>query len=376
MCQGGERSVWSAAWIAIVLMTASCSDSQSSSGDGASVDARAGDGAQDTTPVDVAVDRAAEPTTDATEEPTADATGDPPEEPVVDATPDATEEASSGDADATTPDQLRHFMAIHCDPGRGADPMNEFTNLETMVADANERSLRLTIMLTAQWADYIVASSDRLRQVRGWGEAGHELAGHHHSVYHPGSWDGYTDFSDLERREIRGPSDRTEYLGTLDDWADHVMAVASDLSSGCSNGEVDKRSIPDVIRYDSCPGFYTTDAYTLGTRAEGDDPLHGRNDFVLVGETAGVERRFLSHSIIAGGFLAGATSAFDDMTEGAYGVIVHTHEADVTALRRWMDHVVSVDAAGGTSTLRDIIQSGILPERRLSDDVFNLVYDE
>jgi hypothetical protein len=246
------------------------------------------------------------------------------------------------------------------------------------VADADERGIKLTIMLTAQWSDYIADNPSILSRVQGWEANGHELAGHHHSVYHPGNWDGYSDFNEEERRRIRGLRDRTLFAGTLDDWTERVQRTAPNVSSGCSNGETDKSTIPRVVVNDSCPGFYTTDEYPFGTRSEGGDPLGGRNDFVLVGTSSnGVERRFLGHTIITGrGFLDGATDAFDQMTTGAYGVIIHTNPADINSVRSWMDHVVSSGAVGGSSTLSGIIESGVLPERTLDSETFNTVYDD
>lgn len=269
-----------------------------------------------------------------------------------------------------------HFMAVHCDPGPGATPQEQFTTLEAMVEYADVRSLKLTIMLTAQWAAYIAADDDRRRRVLGWGAAGHELAGHHHSVYHPGTWDGYSDFEEAERLEILGPRGaRTPYVGTLADWTDVVQGLVPAVRAGCGNGERDKRVIPPALVYDTCPGFYTTDRQPLGTRLDGADPYAGQSDFVLVGTTDGIERRFLNHAIIGGPFMEDAMAAYDTVDSGAYGVVVHTKEADLASIQRWMDHVVEANK-GTSATVSEIVMSGRLPERVLADDVFNRVYPE
>jgi len=245
-----------------------------------------------------------------------------------------------------------------------------------MVADADRRGVKLTIMLTAQWADYIAAEAGRRAVVLGWIDDGHELAGHHHSVYHPGTWDGYSDFTEMDRAAILGPRGAlTPHEGTLADWAAAVQAVIPGFRAGCGNGERDKRVIPAAIEFDTCPGVYTADREVLGTRLDGSDPYAGQNDFVLMGTTDGVERRFLNHGLIGGSFLEGAQAAFDAASTGAYGVVVHTKEADVAALRAWMDHVVAA-GKGQSATVTAIMTRGGLPIRRLAAETLNQVYSE
>ena len=89
-----------------------------------------------------------------------------------------------------------HFVAIHCDPGAGSDPAQQYENLRQMVQVADDLAMTLTIMLTPPWVAYIQSDSGREQEIERWVQSGHELAGHHHSIYHPGTWDGYSDFSE------------------------------------------------------------------------------------------------------------------------------------------------------------------------------------
>ena len=267
-----------------------------------------------------------------------------------------------------------HFAAIHCDPGSGAAPELQYENLERMVARADQLSMRLTIMLTPQWADYISAAPARTSALDEWRQRGHEIAGHHHSVYHPGTWDGYSDLTEAERAQALGPRGRLlEHTGSLVDLENILLSLIPDLISGCANGETDKRSIPASFRYDTCPGFYTSYSQPLGTRLDGSDPLAGQNDFMLSGWINGREHLFLNHGLISAPFIAGSKAAYDAYEQGVWGVVVHTKDADVSALDEWLTHVAGAPRSRSV-TVREAVESNAVPTLSLDPEVFLMVW--
>ena len=249
---------------------------------------------------------------------------------------------------------------------------------EAMVDAADARGLRLTLMWTAQWAQFAAEDPIRLAAVEAWSASGHDIALHHHSVHHPGTWDGYTDLAEVDYKAILGPvkADKTTYLGTLDDLVAAVKVLNPAVDSGCANDEKDKRVLPKAILYDTCPGFFTTSEEPVGTRSEGADPRMGTNDFVLTGQVDGVKRHWLNHGLVSLSFIDGSEAALAGMEGGAFGVIVHVKPLDLVSLVAWMDVLMDYDGGAGTSTVRDIIRDGGLPEQALAPSDVEAVWDD
>ena len=285
----------------------------------------------------------------------------------------------SGDASVPTDSAVSgagvmYFIAVHCDPG--AEFPDEFVNLEAMIASASEAGIRLTLMFTPQWASFLGEEPGRLERLDVWSAAGHEIAMHHHSVYHPGTWDGYTDFEFEEYAPIRGlaKAEKTEKLGSLADFDAVLEGMYPGMKAGCANAEIDKNTMPASITHDTCSGFYTTYAYPLGTRSDGGDTLIGVNDFVLVGTTPdGIQRRWLGHGMISAPFIEDSEATIGAMEAGAHGVAVHTKAADVDAVESWTEILLALDGGAGSATVSQIIDSGVLPEEHLAGEILNAV---
>ena len=81
------------------------------------------------------------------------------------------------------------FTVIHCDP----DFAYLFSRLEQMVDSADAHSVPLTIELSPAWVDTILGNPIKLNKVRQWQIDGHEIAAHHHGIYHC-FWDLHTNY--------------------------------------------------------------------------------------------------------------------------------------------------------------------------------------
>jgi hypothetical protein len=63
-----------------------------------------------------------------------------------------------------------------------------YVTLKRIIAKADEYNIKLTLMFTAQWSDYIEESSARIAELESWKKSGHEIAAHHHGTNHA-LWD-------------------------------------------------------------------------------------------------------------------------------------------------------------------------------------------
>ena len=266
-----------------------------------------------------------------------------------------------------------YFLAVHNEPYHKAGGRqliaDRYRVLRGMVQAANARRMKLTLMFSAQWVDYIVQSEQRTAEVVRWKARGHEIAAHHHSIFH-GSWDGFTDFSAREVREARAAvgKDPEPYLGTLDDFVSRLSALDPSIRSACANDETTKAALPQTIVYDTCSGY--ANHGPVGT-TEGDrDPDKAINDYVLVGAWNGVTRKWLAHyQITTSARVAEGQRVFDSMRRGVFGGVVHSTTDQAAALVEFMDFLAERDPTGrGSKTVGQIIDSGVLPERSLPPD--------
>ncbi|MCI5146815.1 MAG: hypothetical protein D3923_15145, partial [Candidatus Electrothrix sp. AR3] len=196
-----------------------------------------------------------------------------------------------------TPGIPYYFITIHNEPfnhEQGISKIKEsYPILQQMVDKADTYHLKLTIMLAASWTDYILASPKKKAELASWQANGHEIAAHHHSIYHPGVWDGYSIFSPVKAKQIRRNRDHEPetYLGTMHNFIAKLQRINPALKSGCLNDEQNKNVLPDEILYDTCSGFAN---YGEGGQRQNDfDPEKGKNAYLTVGTYKGIERKWL-----------------------------------------------------------------------------------
>ncbi len=83
------------------------------------------------------------------------------------------------------------FFVVHCDPDYADFP--HFNKLRKMVHIADQHQVPLTLEMSPQWVDFILADPARIDTIRTWQANGHEIAAHHHGIFHC-FYDGYTNY--------------------------------------------------------------------------------------------------------------------------------------------------------------------------------------
>lgn len=267
-----------------------------------------------------------------------------------------------------------YFLAIHNEPFHrdGGEAMMEesYGVLQRMVERADRYHIKLTLMLSPQWVDFLRSRPDRMDVFRKWKASGHEIAAHHHSIYH-GNWDGYTDYTKEEALREREKHTRIpeEYLGTLNDYIRKLKTLNHAIKSGCLNDEYDKKCLPDAIVYDTGSGF--ANFGKPGTRQNDGDPEKGKNEFITTGKVRGIERKWLCHfQTTTVERQHEAQSVFSSMKSGVYGSVNHSSPREEQAFNAWIDYLHSHDPQGKRSrTLTEVIEAKVLPEVSLSEEV-------
>ena len=284
--------------------------------------------------------------------------------------------AKGQEAATPTPHEVPYyFIAIHNEPchfpgGRRALEISYHT-LGEMIEQADKYNIKLTLMFAPQWADFIAEDSERMDLLAKWKKQGHEIAGHHHSIYH-GNWDGYTNYpAEYALAERARHTARPEpYLGTLADFLRKLRKIEPTLQCGCMNDEFDKKELPEEIIFDTCSGFanFGPPGRRLG---DGVAPEKGRNEYVSVGQFGGVKRRWLAHyQITTHERQKAAQGVFRAMSEGVYGVVTHSIQSQAVPYYEFLDFLHTEDPEGERSrTVSAVIRENLLPEKVLSDEL-------
>lgn len=283
----------------------------------------------------------------------------------------------------TNPPLPFYFIAVHNEPFHGELQQDQkleaaYNVLSEMVNKADTYGISLTLMFTPQWGEMIGSDPAKLSEVKSWEQNGHEIALHHHSIYH-GGWDGYTDYSPEEARleRLKHTKNPEPYLGTLDDMMKALAPLHANISSGCANDERDKTVLPSTIGYDTCSGFLNTG--DPGERSVGQSKGKGVNDYVIVGRVNGTEHRWLSHRII--GTREAEREAEQEMDNSnmnsVFGAVTHSNSDQAKSTYKFFEYIHAQDPAGSRSkTISEIMMEGILPEKTLSDDIINAHYPD
>ena len=131
-------------------------------------------------------------------------------------------------------------------PQQAAIPGSNYDALKQMVAQADAASIKLTLMFSAPWTDFLLDSShpERAAEFARWKQAGHEIAAHHHSLSHK-NWDGYTS---LSASDPQVTTQNERYLENMRAFVEKMLALDPGIHSGCANEDPFKGDMPE-LRY-------------------------------------------------------------------------------------------------------------------------------
>ncbi|MCX5785484.1 MAG: hypothetical protein NTX59_07330 [Elusimicrobia bacterium] len=233
--------------------------------------------------------------------------------------------------------------------------------LREMVKLADARHVRLTLMFSAQYADYISSDPVRLTELESWKQTGHEIG-----AFHQGpdtkAWDGYCDLTgealELERKRAK----TTEHAGTHLDYFAALSRLAAEIKTGCMMDKVDKKFLAAAPEYEACPG---PDMKMAGAGKAG-KVFEGVNEFLASagGPGKGKKRLSCSHPADKAGIEA-SKKAFSGMESGAYCASFKSSPSEFGAFYAWLGFLKDLDPEGLRSrTVAGIVEEKILPEKK------------
>jgi hypothetical protein len=266
-----------------------------------------------------------------------------------------------------------YFIAVHFEPyhDRGRAPEEHVKDayesvLLKMIAQADAWNIKLTLMFSTSWADYISADPERLAALAAWKKKGHEIGAHHHSVYHQ-SWDGYSGKPDalaMRKEKCKNPE---QYQGGLPDYMKKLKKINPGINSGCFNEEASKAELPDEIIYSTCSGF----SNHLGVGIREDDglgPEKGINKYVTAGVYNGIQRKWLTHYQTTHPERILKTQEVLKTMDASevYGAVVHGNDREQEAFLSLAAFLHQQDPTGAKSrTVTEVIEQKILPEKEI-----------
>ena len=291
-------------------------------------------------------------------------------------------QVSEGDeATDALPGVPHYFIAVHNEPSHrsGGEKIvaESYAVLQQMVKRADGYNIKLTLMFSAQWSDYILKSTARQAEVAAWARNGHEVSSHHHSIYH-GNWDGYTDYTkqQAEAQRTKQGFKPEQYLGTLDDYWAKLKKLDPEVRSGCANDEHDKKVLPDGVVYDTCSGF--ANHGPVGQRATDTSAVKGKNEYATVGTYNNIERTWLTHfQVTTDSRQQEAQKVFASMSGSmVYGAVTHSVTSQATPFYAFLEFLHSQDPTGVKSrTVSEIVEQGILEEKTISTEALTKKYE-
>lgn len=279
------------------------------------------------------------------------------------------------------PDDAYYFFAIHNEaynmPNGEKNIESDYVTLQEMIRKADEYNIKLTIMFTPQWAEYISKSNERLKELKKWKAKGHEIAAHHHGIMH-GNWDGYTNYPKeiVEEKRKSAGAKVEQFNGDLSLFMEKIQMMNADIKSGCMNDELDKNEMPDGIVIDTCSGFSNYgQGWTRTTDHMDATKNKGKNEYIIVGEVNGIERRWLSHtSIFEENSEKEAKNKYESLSKsypkGVFGTVVHSIEDQAQYFYDFIEFIHEKDPKGERSvTITQVVEDKMLAERKIPDQI-------
>jgi hypothetical protein len=222
-------------------------------------------------------------------------------------------------------------FVVHCEPGNAS--LYHYLNLVELVGLADQHNIRLTILLTSQWAQMIASDPTKLDDVEGWVSSGHEIGCHHHpywmSLTVPAGWDGYTDtpYEDIL------PEYQPFYQGDMTDYWAPFDSLPEAPVTGCFG----------CAEEDEIDWFEWLTYSTHGNTLE-----HAVSQPYTV-DFAGDEATEIGHGQIYGQDMDVVEDTYLDTTEEyLFGIVVHVYNFDEDSLpaTSWFQFLYDRDEQG------------------------------
>lgn len=224
-----------------------------------------------------------------------------------------------------------------------------YSALEKMVQLADVQNLKLTLLFSAWYADYISTDAARTAALAKWRITGHETG-----AWHQGpdtkDWDGYSALTGAELKKMRGGKTPAAVPGPAEFFAS-IKRLEPELKSACITGKADKAFAAAGPVYETC-----AKAGAAGTA--------GVNYSLLPPGGTGA-RKFLSTANPSDrGGVEAAKKSFLRMKGGAYGAAFKSAPSEFGAFYAWLAFLKEQDPAGARSlTAAGTAEQGIIPEQ-------------
>ncbi len=209
-----------------------------------------------------------------------------------------------------------------------------------------EGSIKLTIMLSGDLGKWIVDHGQE-NTILDWKERGHEIAAHHHSIYH-NSWDKYSDYENEQIGTIRyrlGCDEVPERVGNLNDFVALFEGMGG-VDSGAFNDDVDKKVLPSgVISVDTGLG-YPNLYEQRETRMRDNQVEKGVNQFYQYGVVKDHKRIWLGHYLgdkFLGDLMSLQQTISDMSPEQVYGIAFHNSKLGFDSLDSFIKMMINKD---------------------------------
>jgi len=272
----------------------------------------------------------------------------------------------------------RYVLVVHNEPNP-ADIPEFYHKLEELINKANDYHMKLTLMFTPPWVDFLLENNERASNISKWKSEGHEISVHHHGPS-LNYWDGYSplleDEALADRRECckhkasldnisieEACATGNSYNGTMEDYMKKMQKLDPDIKSGCMNEEMEKLFLPNAIIHPTCSGF--ANFGQAGRELSDSLTEKGINEFISVGTVNGIKRKWLAHSTMIRDTTSDdrAIDLFPTLdTNTIFGAVTHSIDGQSIQLLHFMEYLHTVDPTGEKSmTVSEAIESKILP---------------
>lgn len=244
-------------------------------------------------------------------------------------------------------------LDVQVDPqGNPIDVEDSYKYTKQIIEHANSKNIKLTLMFTPPWVDYISKNSDVKADVLKWKSQGHELAAHNHDVWHPGAWYGYTNLPTTDRKQRSEP-----YIGDMNAFMTEMKKIDPNIRVGCLNDERHKKDFPDEIVVDTCSGFYNYG--TEGKWKVGDDAPRGKMEWKYTGTINNIKRTWLTHSaLMVDTSSADLINELKNFSKGFFGVVSHANSIEYDEYIKFMDSI-AISNPNSSVTVSEAASSNI-----------------